>query len=77
MHESNDKRALAVLLLRSIALALLVYGVVQIIIGVIGPAAGAAETTVFRTHGTLHGLAGLVVWLLARPVARLSTRDLE
>ena len=76
MQDSGEKFALAVLLLRTIAGALIVYGAVQIIIGVIGPAAGAAAATPFRTQGVLHGIAGIVVWLLARPVARLITRGL-
>ena len=76
MHDSADKFALAVLLLRTIAGALIVYGAVQIIIGVVGPATGAAAATPFRTQGVLHGIAGILVWLLARPVARLITRGL-
>ena len=77
MQESHEKRVLAVVLLRTIAGALLIYGAVQVIIGVIGPAAGAPEATPFRTYGVLHGLSGIVVWLLARPAARLITRGLE
>ena len=41
MQESSDKLMLAVLLLRTIAGALVIYGAVQIVIGVVGPAAGA------------------------------------
>ena len=77
MQESSDKLMLAVLLLRTIASALVIYGAVQIVIGVVGPAAGATEATPFRTHGVLHSLAGIVVWFLARPTARLIMRGLE
>jgi hypothetical protein len=77
MREPNENRTLAVLLLRTIAGALFIYGVVQIVIGVIGPAAGLAVAAPFKTHGVLHGLAGIAVWLLARPAARIIARGLE
>jgi hypothetical protein len=77
MRDPGENRALALLILRTIAGALFIYGVVQIIIGVVGPAIGVATAAPFRTQGVLHGVAGLVLWLLARPVARVIVRGLE
>jgi hypothetical protein len=77
MREPTENRALAVLLLRTIAGALIIYGAVQIVIGAIGRGRGIAEAAPFTTLGVLHGLAGLAVWLLARPAARLIARGLE
>lgn len=61
----------------TIAGALLIYGVVQLIIGVVGPAIGVTTAAPFRAQGVLHGVAGLVLWLLARPAARVIVRGLE
>ena len=77
MSGPDQNRTLAVLLLRTIAGALIIYGAVQIVISVIGRAESIAEAAPFTTHGVLHGLAGIAVWLLARPMARLIARGLE
>ncbi len=77
MPEPDQKRMLATLLLRTIAGALIIYGAVQIVISIVGKAQGVAEAAPFATHGVLHGLAGITLWLLARPAARLIVRGLE
>ena len=77
MRESSENRALAVLLLRTIAGALIIYGAVQLAIGAIARVRDIAEVAPFTTHGVLHGLAGIAVWLLARPAARFIVRGLE
>jgi hypothetical protein len=77
MSGPDQNRTFAVLLLRTIAGALIIYGAVQIVISVIGRAQGVAEAAPFTTHGVLHGLAGIAVWLLARPAARFIARGLE
>lgn len=77
MRDSSENRAVALLILRTIAGALLIYGVVQLIIGVVGPAIGVTTAAPFRAQGVLHGVAGLVLWLLARPTAHVIVRGLE
>ncbi|HEY6926225.1 MAG TPA: hypothetical protein VI653_22265 [Steroidobacteraceae bacterium] len=74
MRDPAENRALAALILRTIAGALIVYGVVQLVIGVVGPATGVAAAAPFRTQGVLHGLAGVIVWVLAAPLARIIAR---
>ena len=77
MRDPSENRAVALLILRTIAGALLIYGVVQLIIGVVGPAIRVTTAAPFRAQGVLHGVAGLVLWLLARPAARVIVRGLE
>ena len=77
MSAPDQNRTLAVLLLRTIAGGLIIYGAVQIVIGVIASAQGVAEAAPFRIHGVLHGLTGIAVWLVARPAARFIARGLE
>ncbi len=77
MREPSEDRGLALLLLRTIAGALILYGVVQIVAGAIGKASGVAAAVPFTTQGVLHGIAGLVLWLLAGPAARLIARSLH
>jgi hypothetical protein len=77
MRDPTETRTLAVLILRTIAGALIIYGVVQLVIGGVGPGAGVATAAPFRTQGVLHGLAGVIVWVLATPLARIIARGLE
>lgn len=77
MRDPTETRTLAGLILRTIAGALIIYGVVQLVIGVVGPAAGVATAAPFRTQGVLHGLAGVIVWGLATPLARIIARGLD
>ncbi len=77
MPDSNGNRALALLLLRTIAAALVIYGVVQLTFGFIGRARGLADAAPFTTQGILHGLAGLLLWLLAGPAAGIIARRLK
>ena len=76
MADSNAHRTLAVLILRTIASALVAYGLIQLLIGVIGPPAGVPDAAVFRTQGALHALAGVAVWLLAKPIGGIIARGL-
>ena len=76
MPDPNELRTLAILILRTIASALMAYGLVQVLIGVLGPVVGIASAALFRSQGGLHLLAGLVVWLVAGPIARVIAKGL-
>jgi hypothetical protein len=65
------------LLVRAIAGALILYGAVQVVIGAIGRGGGIIGAASFMTPGVLHGLAGIALWLLAGPAARLIARGVE
>jgi len=75
MAEPNEHRAIAFIILRTIASALVAYGVVQLLIGLLGPVLGVQAAAVFRTQGVLHTVAGIVVWLLAGPIAAFIARS--
>ena len=77
MTDPNELRILAVLILRTIASALCAYGLIQLIIGLVGPPAGVPAAAVFRSQGVLHALSGIALWLLAKPIGRGIARRLE